>query len=635
MGNIVVLDELTVNKIAAGEVVERPASVIKEMVENSIDAGANQITVEIRRGGITYIRVTDNGSGIAYDDVLLAFEKHATSKISCGEDLDEIRTLGFRGEALSSISAVSKVDLTTKVRSEKHGVKVSIHGGNLIENTECACPDGTTFIVKDLFYNTPARYKFLKKDATEASHVIDLIERMSLAHPEIAFRLINNNSEIIRTRGDSTLKNVIYNIYGREVAQGVKEISLTDKNVKITGFAGGINSATASRNRQSLYINGRYVKSRIVYSAIEEAYKTLMMKGKHPLVVLSIELSPKAVDVNVHPTKMEVRFSDDGAIFRWVNTAVKSALFERKVDFTEPRADVRQGMAENMYSKPFDVKTKAEVKEDRAEYEKMEQTLPEKPEKPKSVEPEINPVIKPEHISEPIDEPVLDNKPEIEEGETKTEPNIKPNTKPEYVQTFSKEKEILENARFVGQAFGTYLILQYKEELILLDQHAAHERVLYEKIKKQYEEADLSIQTLLTPVVLELTKSEYNIFQNNREYFGNLGILIEEFGQESLLVREIPVFLDISDVNSVIADIINDIKTEMGTDKKISISNDAISLMACKAAIKANHKMEEREVSALLEGMSKLENPFTCPHGRPITVVMTKGELERKFKRVL
>lgn len=648
MGNIVLLDELTINKIAAGEVVERPASVIKELVENAIDAGATKITVEIKRGGITYIRVTDNGCGIAYDDVLLAFEKHATSKITCGEDLDAIQTLGFRGEALSSISAVAKVDVTTKVRSENHGVKVSIHGGEVLENTSCGCPDGTTFLVRELFYNTPVRYKFLKKDATEAGHVIDLIERIALAHPQIAFQLTNNGSQIIRTRGDGILKNVIYSIYGKEVTEGVREIRFADKGITITGYAGGIQSGSSSRGRQSLFINGRYVRSKIVYGAIDEAYKTLMMKGKHPFVILNIQMAPQHVDVNVHPTKMEVRFSDDGSIYRWVHGAISSALFrqypaaelpsqeqkpERTIDSETQPAGISSPGSQNWesnpaervmekdftakfdYHTPFRTQTILEVREEKAAYQQAVQELP--------LEEEVVPFPEAGAVSQP----------DSGGQEATAAPSVE---QVSLQQADPEEYELLKYAVFAGQVFDTYIILQYKNEMIFMDQHAAHERVRYEKIKKQYQEDSVAIQTLLTPVVVELTKSEYSIYQNDPAYFSELGFGTEAFGDDSILVREIPVFVEISAVKAVIVDLIRDIleSRERMAGSRTTISNEVISLMACKSAVKANQRLSAAEVRSLLDDLLLLVNPFTCPHGRPTILRMTKGDLEKKFKRI-
>ena len=628
MGKIIVLDELTVNKIAAGEVIERPASVIKEMVENSIDSGATQITVEIRRGGITYIRLTDNGSGISCDDAVLAFEKHATSKIKCGDDLDAIETLGFRGEALSSISAVSKVEVTTKVKNEKHGVKVTIHGGSLVENTSCGCPDGTTFVVRDLFFNTPARFKFLKKDATEAGHVIDLIERMALAHPQIAFKLINSGSEVIRTRGDGVLKNVIYSIYGKSIADSVKEINFADKGIEITGFAGDINSASSSRGRQSLFVNGRYVRSKVIYASVDEAYKTLMMKGKYPFIILNIKISPQHVDVNVHPTKMEVRFSDDGSVYRWVYNSVGAVLYERQ-NINDGLKNT--GFAAELYKTPYDIKTKSEVKEEKTEYIRSEQQLPLKAETIN-----VNEKKRQENFSA------------VQSGGTgvSDENNLPDVTvcKPEKSSVYAQgqmpgqlENRMLADAVYIGQTFDTYIIVQYNDKILFIDQHAAHERVMYEKIKQQYKNTKRSVQPLLVPEVIELTAGEFTLYKDNYEYIKSLGFISEEFGDNSILIREIPSFINIYNVKQVIMDIIRDIfeNNINVSGNAADINDDVLKIMACKGAVKANNKLDEKEVKALLDDMAKLENPFTCPHGRPIVIRMTKTELEKKFKRIV
>lgn len=659
MGKIIVLDELTVNKIAAGEVIERPASVIKELVENSIDAGATSITVEIRRGGKTYMRVTDNGSGMPEDDILLAFEKHATSKIKSGDDLDFILTLGFRGEALASIAAVSKVELTTKTADAPYGTRVVIQGGAFIDSSKCGCPDGTTFVIRELFFNTPARFKFLKRDATEAGHIIDTIERIALAKPDISFRLINSGSEVLRTPGDGELKNAIFSIYGRDIVRNMKRIDFSEGHIKISGFAGDIQTAVSSRSRQSIFINGRYIKSRIITSAIDEAYKTLMMKGKHPFIVLKLEINPHFVDVNVHPTKMEVRFSDEQTIFRCVYGAITSAIFnarqpgQRTIHHpieitgieqrTTPRTAGTTGMEDRTVQRPAPYVMKDEVSKVADDVmdvgqEDLEDTTDE------------TQVVSQDEISgEPAglrDAPDSENADEenvceqigltmdVDDNKIWNDTSgIEYRTVPSPM-TVDTDKQLLREAQYIGQVFNTYIILQYKDEVIIIDQHAAHERVVFEELVKNATESSAVSQYLLPPAAIELTRSEYELYKNNQKIFTDMGFSIEDFGVNSILVRALPSVLSNNDVKPIIVEIIRDIMD--GTVKgRTLVPDEKLYDIACKAAIKANMKLDSMEVKELLNKMAELSNPFTCPHGRPLSFRISKKELEKKFKRIV
>lgn len=659
MGRIVILDELTANKIAAGEVVERPASVVKELVENSIDAEATSISVEIRKGGISYIKVSDNGRGIDSDDVVMAFEKHGTSKIRTGEDLDAISTMGFRGEALASISAVAKVELTTKTEEADYGTKVVIHGGNFIEQTDCGCPVGTTFVIRDLFFNTPARYNFLKKDATEAGHIIDLIERLSMARPDIAFKLTNQGSDVLRTPGNGDLKSVLFSIYGRDVVNNVKKINYSDNSISVTGFAGNIKTAISGRSRQSVFINGRYVKSRTVTAAIDQAYKTLMMKGKNPFVVLKIELNPRKVDVNVHPTKMEVRFSDEQSVFRSVLYGITNALFE-KSSYTagpEPKPKYNSSLNNSAFKetyetvelpdvsqyKPasspkldfrpsFDAKTDSNEaikndipnsRENHAEVKiepKVEAKLETQPEVKSEVKPETQPEAKPVSSVEVISE------------QKELPPQLESRMQAQQI-TENKDAVFFKEAIYIGQAFNTYLILQYHDEIVFMDQHAAHERVLFEELKKNIDSGNNITQVLLAPVAIELTKSEYQTYEENKSIFTDMGFDIDGFGENTIIIRSLPSILKGVDVKALIIDSLRNIIEDRISAGTLTPEEELYDI-ACKAAIKANTKLDVQEVKSLLNKMQHLDNPFTCPHGRPLTYSITRKELEKRVKRI-
>lgn len=559
MGNIVMLDENTANKIAAGEVVERPASVVKELVENSIDAGANTISVEIKNGGISFIKITDNGSGIDEDDIEIAFERHATSKIRSAVDLESIATMGFRGEALASIAAVSLVELTTRTQKSSHGTYIKVQGGTTREVKQAGCPVGTTFIVRDLFFNTPARFKFLKKDSTEAGYISDIISRIALSKPDISFRLISNNTTIIHTPGNNDLLSTIYSIYGKEIAKEVCEISYKDNKVKITGYAGKSEIARGTRNHQSIFINDRYIKSKIVSAAIDEAYKTFLLKNKFAFIVLNIELNPLLIDVNVHPTKMEVRFSDEQEVFRTVYHAINNALLGRSL--------VKTVQPEEREKNPFKFESSNKLKPNYAQ-----QSI------------EINTNIK---HSSPSDYSVrndgerlsgaktrpMNETPEKEyifehskwtsdqnKGETKSAVSnenivtgdiipkdnlIKDNNKIDLVEEQYQDKinkiaaepeqdykieekldssdtpvdDLFLNFRIIGQVFSTYILLQHNDELVLMDQHAAHERVMFESLRNKHSNRQYLPQMLLAPIVIELTNQEIKFLEEEKIFF--------------------------------------------------------------------------------------------------------------------
>lgn len=645
MGNIVILDENTSNKIAAGEVIERPASLVKELVENSIDAGANIISVEIRNGGISYIKITDNGCGIAEDDAVIAFERHATSKIRNSNDLDSINTLGFRGEALASIAAVASVELTSRVANNTNGTYIKIQGGNVLEIKKTGCPVGTTFIIRELFYNTPARFKFLKKDSTEAGYISDVIERIALGNPHISIRLTANGSTVLHTPGNGDLLSVIYSIYGKEIAKSCIEVSYEDEKIKIFGYAGKQEIARNNRNHQSLFVNSRYIKSKLISSAIDEAYKTLLMKNKFPFIVLFTDINPMLVDVNVHPTKMEVRFSDEQGIFRSVYHAVNNALITGQ-DFREvvtpeiKKEDFR--IPENNYIKPVEYtqqsleNSKLQVAETAAAFETKKSQVISKPDIKKYSQSEGNNSLR-EYLKETekaVVKPVVQAIKEIAPQKISTADNKVPEL---IVSKTVKEKEKgvsdLTNARIVGQVFSTYIILQSGEEMLLIDQHAAHERITYEMLKEKYEKNESLAQYLLNPEVIELTFQEFKLVQDEKETLLKLGFTYEEFGSNSIILRSVPAN-DSGLIKEMFHKVLDDIFSRSNHEISEKV-DDVLYSIACKASVKANRKLDDAEVTSLVKQLSSLRNPFTCPHGRPTVLKLSKYELEKMFKRIV
>lgn len=625
VSKIIVLDELTACQIAAGEVIERPSSVVKELVENSIDAGATMITVEIRSGGIKYIRITDNGCGFEADDAVIAFDKHATSKIKSGADLDCVATLGFRGEALASIAAVADVELLSKTEEADTGVYVHIKGCEVLETGERGAAKGTTLTVRDLFYNTPARYKFLKKDGTEASYVADVMQKLAISNPNIAFKLIANGKDVFRTPGNGDLKSVIFSIYGRETAACILPVNYQVENHKITGFTGIKDAVYSNRTRQIFYVNGRCIKSKTITAALDEAYKTVTMKNKFPFSVLMIEIPLTKVDVNVHPTKAEVRFSDESSIYRLVYHGITNALlYDNKIENTEVFKA----------SEPVKIIT-----------EQVRSFSPQNITVPKIPEPvHVAPI--PELPKEEIELPPIWNIPsevKEEKNDILTAPEVM-SVEPEPVKPIAEvkltadipfEQPVLYNSTsvytdgvVVGQVFDTYIILQYGKEIVFIDQHAAHERIKYEEIKDAVNEPTGAVSPMLVPISLQLSPAEYTALHSNMEFFESMGFEIDDFGGSTVLIRAVPTILADSNIEDVIL-------SGLQNKKTVGFSDEEIYTMACKAAVKANKSLSRMEIDELLQKLAKLENSGTCPHGRPICVSVTEHELERRFKRCL
>ena len=690
MGNIVLLDELTINKIAAGEVIERPASVVKEMVENSIDAGATNITVEIKNGGITYIRVTDNGKGIASDDLEIAFERHATSKIRSAADLDVVKSMGFRGEALASIAAIANVELISKTANQEIGYRVVVEGGDILSKEEAGCPTGTTITVRNLFFNTPVRYKFLRKDYTESGYIEDVMTRIALVHPEIAIKLINTGKTIIQTNGNGDLRTAIYSIYGKDIADKILNVNYEYEDIKITGAIGKPEIARSNRSQQIFFINQRYVKDRILQTATEQAFKGLIPLGKFAFLSLNIEMNPSQVDVNVHPAKLEVRFEHEDKMFKAVYHAIKDTLLKGTMesnsiyqkttnqdDSEEQKQDINskttvQNPFENKYNLPTEgyvqaitenlEKPKLLQKEEK-DLSFMQSLLESRKNRQEESEAKEEEVIQEKtNINENVDlnefkqekrpEEIkyTDNQEEREHIEEREEEDEKYNHNEMFVKTFGtmpykkieeSNVSIFENIetyqkpeyKIVGIVFNTYIIIEIKDEMYIIDQHAAHERIMYEKIKKNYYNGgEKESQLMLLPDIITLTHKEMEVARQNMQMFEKAGFMVEEFGENTIKLSGVPEMCLDLETKEMFLETLDEI-TSLGRTAKQEIEERFIATVACKAAVKANMALDEKEVKSLMDKLLELPNPFTCPHGRPTSIKMTKYEIERKFAR--
>jgi len=700
MGNIVLLDELTINKIAAGEVIERPASVVKEMVENSIDAGSTNITVEIKNGGISYIRVTDNGKGIASDDLEIAFERHATSKIRSADDLDVVKSMGFRGEALASIAAIANVELISKTANQEIGYKVIVEAGNVLAKEEAGCPTGTTITVRNLFFNTPVRYKFLKKDYTESGYIEDVMTRIAIAHPEIAIKLINTGKTIIQTNGNGDLKTVIYSIYGKDIAENILTVDYEYDDIKITGSLGKPEIARSNRSNQIFFINERHVKDKVLQAAAEQAFKGLIPLGKFAFLTLNIQMNPSAVDVNVHPAKLEVRFENEDKMFKAVYHAVKDTLLKgnmeantiyQKGEITniansiQKQENVQEELPKALKTNKENIEEKEEENSNflkrllEARQNRNAQKLESQDKSEEttafqlvSQETKIVPVVDKETRIVPIiDEetrivPVVEEetrlinvKEEVAYEEPKEEPKeiiSEPNEKEEYsyeemyVKTFGtkpyqkmeeKNVTIFENIpeyqkqeyKIIGIVFNTYIVIEMGNEMYIIDQHAAHERIMYEKIKKNYYSGgEKESQLMLLPDIITLTHKEMEVARENMSMFEKAGFMVEEFGENTIKLSGVPEMCLDLETKEMFLETLDEIMT-IGRTAKQEIEERFIATVACKAAVKANMALNEQEVKSLMDELLELPNPFTCPHGRPTSIKMTQYEIERKFAR--
>lgn len=614
---IAVLEKATIDKIAAGEVVERPASVVKELVENAIDAGADAITVEIKDGGKSYIRITDNGCGIPEEELPVAFLRHSTSKLRNASELSDIHTLGFRGEALSSISAVSRVEMITKPQTELMGVRYVVEGSQEVSMDKIGAPDGTTIMVYQLFFNTPARKKFLKSDMTEASYISELMERLALSHPDVSFLFISNKKEKIHTSGNGNLMDTIYQIYGRQIASNLLAVEKETDLLMVSGFIGNSNVARGNRSLENFYINGRYIKSPLLSKAVEEGYVGYLMQHQYPFCVLQITTKEAAVDVNVHPTKQEVRFDDEIAIADIFKTLVFERLHQRE-DIAEVTLD-EEIEKEKEQSKPVAEERTPEPFE-KARLQQMREKIT------KQIHADTPYERKYQEFYQKRESDTNAHAPKQELPETS-----KPAT---YEQTSFLTREARAKHHIIGQVFDTYWLIEHDNKLYIIDQHAAHEKVLYERMMKQLKNKEMTTQYVSPPIILSLTRAEQDILERFADVFAKLGYVISPFGGNEFAIEGVPGNLFSFDVKTFFMELLASCDSLKGNDGHDMIL-EKIASMSCKAAIKGNNHLSRPEIETLLEELLSLENPYHCPHGRPTIIAMTKYELEKKFKRIV
>lgn len=679
MAEIKLLDSSTIDKIAAGEVVERPSSVVKELVENAMDAGAKAVTVEIRDGGCSFIRVTDNGGGIEKEQVRKAFFRHATSKIRSVEDLYRVRSLGFRGEALSSIAAVSMVELITKTKEELTGVHYRLEGEKERDFSEVGAPEGTTIIVRELFFNTPVRKKFLKSPATEGSYISDLMEHMALSRPDVAFQFMMNGQVRFHTSGNGDLKEIVYRIYGREIVKELIPFSVKEEGIEVEGFLGSPSVVRSNRNFEFFFVNGRYIKSPLLSKGLEAGYKAYLMQHKFPFALLHINMDTERIDVNVHPSKMEVRFHDQPGLYAFLEEQVRTALRRREMipDVTldnrkeKKRADEKKAdekkesptvqTAQSQQAAqpaPAAETVQAQVVQEAAS---LEQTAPKKenvretaalvrqqaPDAGLNISTEtvaaavpveaaaeraaVSPPSRPKpEAPQPFETQRLGRMLQEEEGQY----TVKDARQMELFEEKLLTKEAVQSYRILGQVFDTYWIAEYEEKLLFIDQHAAHEKVKYEALINKLENGSVDSQMLTPPIVLNLSAREAHLLEEYSSYFAQLGFEIEEFGGNAYAVRSVPCDLYGHCEKEFLEAILDELEEEPphGAPKAIA---EKLASMACKSAVKGNHSMSREEMASLLEQLLQLENPYHCPHGRPTIITMSKYELERKFKRII
>ncbi len=637
---IKVLDQHTIDKIAAGEVIERPASVVKELVENSIDAGATRITVEITDGGTSMIRVTDNGSGIDADDVRKAYLSHATSKLDNVDDLMNIISLGFRGEALSTIAAVSKVEMITKTHDALSGIKYEIHGGKEIDFKEVGAPNGTTIISRNIFYNTPARLKFLKSNMTEGSYISDLMTHIALANPDVAVQLISNNKVIIDTQGDGRLKETIYSLYGKDITRGLLDVNYEEGDIKLTGFVGKPFLSKGNRSFENYFVNKRYIKSPIVNRAIEEAYKTHIMQHKFPYTALFIEVPPYMVDVNVHPAKREFRFDNEQGLFHAVFHAVKDALTDKEM-IPDATANYSNTPENIIYDRSTDIApVETNIVNDKpsgnsSSFSILESLLPkEYVEKLSKSGNETQEKTEEESLSE-SKENTFSRSIDITIENTFSKPLDKKDfAQEEMSETRYLSEEAKGHHKIIGQVFDTYWITEYDGVMYIMDQHAAHEKVNYERFLKEFKERTIHSQNLFPPELVSLSNSEKLAVLENAEYLSRYGFEVEDFGSNEVRITAMPanlIGLDGREVFSELVSYLNDHITEVTED----IFVRKLATMGCKAAIKGNQRITESEVVDLIDKLMKLNDPYTCPHGRPTLVKFSKEDLDKMFRRIV
>ena len=679
MAQIHILDSVTIDKIAAGEVVERPSSVVKELVENAIDAGADAITVEAKEGGIEFIRITDNGCGMEPSQVRTAFLRHATSKIENAEDLITVTSLGFRGEALSSIAAVSKVEMITKTRAALTGVRLILEGSVEKSFEEVGAPEGTTIIMRNLFYNTPARRKFLKQPASEGAYIADLMEHMALSRPDISFKLILGRQERFHTSGNGDLKEVIYRIYGRDIAMQLVPIQMEEEGIRVDGYLGKPVLMRSNRNFEIYFLNGRFIKSKLIAQALEEGYKEYLMQHRFPLCILHIQVDSEKVDVNVHPAKMDVRVFDGATFCSTLTNMVSNTLIQKEMipdaeteperkPVTEPKTSAFEpnisgteskiSETEPMISTPesFEVirtrqnRVMEEVRYE-AEKPKMQdymhnpvwKNVYQKQELDNSVDNEGTPSKKPDEdfFVEAVPPPEIRDKQDKETGITAAAGTQEAERPPMQLSLFEEKMLTIENRsryRIIGQVFDTYWLLQFEDKLYMIDQHAAHEKVKYERLMKQYHmhehEREAASQNLMPPVIVSLTGQEEAILKEYLDIFHSLGFEIESFGGSEYALRSVPVDLYGCGEREMFLDVLEELCS--GSSRKSPrVVEEKIASMACKAAVKGNRRISLAEAEKLIDELLTLDHPYNCPHGRPVIITMSKAEMEKKFKRII
>ena len=640
MPQIALLNQETIDKIAAGEVIERPSSVVKELVENAIDAGANAVTVEIKEGGTSFIRITDNGCGIGKDQIPLAFLRHSTSKIHSVEDLLTVRSLGFRGEALSSIAAISQVELITKTPDDFSGARYLIEGSKEQSLEEIGAPDGTTFLVRNLFYNTPARRKFLKSPQTEGSYIFDLMQKMILSHPDASFKFILNGQVKLQSSGNGNIKDIIYHIYGREIAASLFDIKEENELFSVSGFIGKPQISRGNRNYETYFINGRYIKSNLLSKAIEEAYKPFLMQHQYPFTALYFQINSELLDVNVHPTKMELRFSNQQQIYEKLVAYIKDRLTHRELIPEVPVVEVKEKEKSTVsigtvIPEPFEKKRleaiRQAIKKDspyEPKYDRPVMPKQEPPVMPKQEQPVMPTLDRPvSHTQEIKSIPPTDIPVKVEEEKTYQ-------TKTVYEQTSFLDVRSASRHKIIGQVFDTYWMVEFGDKLYIIDQHAAHEKVLYERMIKQIANKEFTSQRISPPMILTVTMIEEETLQKFMPQFEKLGYEIEHFGGNEYAVSAVPGNMFRLNTKDLMIQMLDEMEN-ISENGAFDMILERVASMSCKAAVKGNQHLSRAEMEHLIEELLSLDNPYNCPHGRPTIISMTKYELEKKFKRIL
>ncbi len=657
MPQIALLSQETIDKIAAGEVIERPSSVVKELVENAIDAGSSAVTVEIKEGGISFIRISDNGCGIEREQIPLAFLRHSTSKIKSVEDLFTVTSLGFRGEALSSIAAVSQVELITKTNGDFTGSRYLIEGSKEVSLEEIGAPDGTTFIVRNLFYNTPARKKFLKSAQTEGNYIHELMQRMILSHPDVAFKFIMNNQVKLQSSGNGNIKDIIYHLYGRDITKALLPIAHESELFKVSGFIGKPMISRGNRGYELYFVNGRFIRSQILSKAIEDAFKPFLMQHQYPFTVLYFEIDSSLLDVNVHPTKMELRFSNQQELYREVQSILSAALVHRDIIPEVPvdtlkKNEMEVPKIEKVMPEPFEQKRLEEIRKavrkdspyeikypvsrpmgtgsvSSAAQERLLDTIKSMPPED-MMEERIQKEPLPEQSKKETEKELAKEAYVLREEETY-------GAKPEgsYEQgSFLKEEEMAKQ-KIIGQLFDTYWLVEYNDRLFIVDQHAAHEKVMYEKLKKQFEKKEFTSQAISPPIVITLSMREAEILERFKEQFTKLGFEIEHFGGAEYSICGVPGNLYRLNTRDVLIEMLDELTDGISERATTDVILDKIASMSCKAAVKGSQRLSLPEMEQLMKDLMKLDNPYNCPHGRPTIIAMSKYEIEKKFKRIV